>query len=148
MILCKNHRPLLTRSRKPNSSPLKSEFFGIISRVLYLLCVLPISSLQSCEPNPGKQMQPDSEHWPFPLHRSGHLRMDAASRCSSHLLRSSTSFRSHSFSSSGKVAFSHDGSSFSCRSATHMATARLIVEPANRSRQPTATLEFPTVRSH
>lgn len=124
-------------------------FLGVAFLIcVYLFCVLPISSLQSCEPNPGKQMQPHSEHWPFPLHRFGHLRMDTASRCSSRLLCSSTSFRSHSFSSSGKVAFSHDGSSFSCRSLTHMATARLIIESSNRSLQPTAMLEFPTVCSH
>lgn len=104
--------------------------------------VLPDSMLQSYEPNPGKQTQPHSEHWPFQLHRLGHLRTARTSGYSTSLLFSSISLLSHSFSSSGSVAFIHDGSSFSCRSVTHISTAWLTIDPSNRWLQPSAMLEF------
>lgn len=110
--------------------------------------ILPDSTLQSYDPNPGKQTQPHSEHWPFPLHRLGHLRTARTSWNSSSLLLSSISLLSHSFSNSGKVAFSHDWSSFSCRSVTHMASTWLIIASSNRRPHPNAMLEPATTCWH
>lgn len=115
--------------------------------VLFLL--LPERALQSNVPNPGKHTQPVSEHWPFPPHRSGHLRTSTACWCSSHPpASSSSSLFSHSFSSSGIVALSQDLSSFSCRSETHMATARRSVCSPSRPLQLLAGSDSATARRH
>lgn len=116
--------------------------------LLSLIDFLPDRELQSYEPNPGKQTQPHSEHWPFQLHRLGHFSRATTSWCSCSLLLFSISLLSHSFSSSGNVAFSHDVSSFSCRSETHIDTAWLIMDSSSKRRQPNARLEFATARWH